>query len=111
MKNKSSARSARRRHWFWLPLFSTRPRLLQRGFITLRTLLGLLLGLSGVPLSIFAGKEVAQRRPSEPERYMSVPGGDGRDESASLGQLEQYWRDRVTFPTGRFDPAWMRAAA
>ena len=26
-------------------------------------------------------------------------------------RLEQYWHDRLTFPTGRFDPAWVRAAA
>lgn len=82
----------------------------QGGFFNLRGLLGLTLVLSGVALAIIAGKEGA-RRSSEPERYMPVPGSDSRDESASLGELDQYWRDRVTFPTGRFDPAWMRAAA
>jgi hypothetical protein len=25
--------------------------------------------------------------------------------------LEQFWTDRLTYPTGRFDPAWLRAAA
>ena len=33
------------------------------------------------------------------------------DEAAGLAQLEQYWHDRLTYPTGRFDPAWVRAAA
>ena len=28
-----------------------------------------------------------------------------------LAELEQYWHDRLTFPTGRFDPAWVQAAA
>ena len=42
---------------------------------------------------------------------MPVPGGDSREEAANLGRLEQYWRDRLTFPTGRFNPAWVRAAA
>src|SRR5215217_1242046 len=110
MKYQSSTRSTRRRR-FWLGTFPTPARIRQRGFISLRMLLGLSFVLSGVALAIFAGKDVAQQRLSEPERYMPVPGSDARDESASLGQLEQYWRDRVTFPTGRFDPAWLRAAA
>lgn len=110
MKNKSSTRSSRRR-WFWLGMFLTPTRLSQRGFINLRTLLGLSLVLSGVALAIIAGKEGALQRRSEAERYMPVPSGDSRNESAALGQLEQYWQDRLTFPTGRFDPAWLRAAA
>src|SRR5215211_7790953 len=96
MKNQSSTRSARRS---------------QSGFINLRTLLGLTLGLSGVALAILAGKDNTVRRSSEPERYMPVPGGDSLDEARGLAELEQYWHNRLTFPTGRFDPAWMRAAA
>ena len=42
---------------------------------------------------------------------MPVPGGNLEGEAAGLAQLEQYWHDRLTFPTGRFDPAWVRAAA
>src|SRR5882724_8802115 len=96
MKNKSSTRSTRRG---------------QSGFINLRMLLGLTLGLSGVALAILAGKDGALRRPSGPERYMPVPGSDTRDEASGLAELEQYWHNRLTFPTGRFDPAWLRAAA
>src|SRR5712691_2847815 len=96
MKNKSYTRSARRG---------------QSGFINLRMLLGLTLGLSGVALAILAGKDGALRRPSGPERYMPVPGSDTRDEASGLAELEQYWHNRLTFPTGRFDPAWLRAAA
>ena len=92
MKNKSSTRST-------------------SGFINLRTLLGLTVLLSGVALAIFASKDSAVTRPSGSERYTPVPGGDLRDEAASLGAMEQFWRDRLTFPTGRFDPAWLRAAA
>src|SRR4030095_14061680 len=102
MKNESSTRSVRRRPRF---------RLAERGFVNLRMLLGLTLVVSGVALAIIAGKDGALQRPSEPERYMPVPGGDSRDEGANLGQLEQYWSDRLTFPTGRFNPAWLRAAA
>ena len=32
-------------------------------------------------------------------------------EAADLSQLEQYWSDRLTYPTGNFDPAWVRQAA
>ena len=81
------------------------------GFINLRTLFGLTLGLSGIALAIFAGKEGAVPRASEPERYMPVPGGKSGDEAKGLAELEQYWHNRLTFPTGRFDPAWVRAAA
>jgi hypothetical protein len=42
---------------------------------------------------------------------MPVPGSKPESEAAGLAQLEQYWHDRLTFPTGRFDPAWVRAAA
>ena len=34
-----------------------------------------------------------------------------QSEAAGLAQLEQYWHDRLTYPTGRFDPRWVRAAA
>jgi hypothetical protein len=96
MKNKSSNRSTRRA---------------QSGFMNLRRLLALTLGLSGVALAILAGKDGALRRPSGPERYLPVPGSDTRDEASGLAELEQYWHNRLTFPTGRFDPAWLRAAA
>src|SRR6476620_8398218 len=99
MKTKSSTPSA-----------PARGSLSQGGFINLRILLGLTLGLSGIALAIFAGKDAAVPRASEPERYMPVPGAKGQSESAALGQLEQYWHDRLTYPTGRFDPAWVRAA-
>src|SRR5215471_524637 len=113
MKKKCSTRSTDARH-----SLSTRrsPAIAGRrfgkgGFINFRTVLGLTLGLSGVALAIFAGKDVAVPRASEPERYMPVPGAKGQSEAAGLEQLEQYWHDRLTFPTGRFDPAWVRAAA
>ena len=86
-------------------------RRLEGGFINLRALLALFLCFTGVALAIFAGRDVAVRRASEPERYMPVPGAKGQSEAAGLAQLEQYWHDRLTFPTGRFDPAWVRAAA
>ena len=89
----------------------TRRSLAEGGFFNLRALLGLTFCLSGVALAIFAGREAALRPASEPDRYMPVPGSNSKNEAAGLEQLEQYWHDRLTFPTGRFDPAWVRAAA
>ena len=39
--------------------------------------------------------------------YMPIPGGKADD----LDDMELYWNDRLTYPTGRFDPAWLRQAA
>lgn len=99
----------------------TRRRVLQEGgFFNLRALLGLTLVSAGVALAVVAGRDGALLRPfsgisaaAQPEfpRDVAVPGGNLRDESSRLGQAEQYWHDRLTFPTGRFDPAWLRAAA
>src|SRR5438034_1271639 len=94
--------------------YSTKPvrrSLGEGGFLNLRILLALSLCFSGVALAIFAGRDGALRPAPEPDRYMPVPGGRSQSEAAGLEQLEQYWHDRLTFPTGRFDPAWVRAAA
>src|SRR5690242_17085150 len=45
---------------------------------------------------------------SAPARYMPVPGGDVGE---GLNQMDGYWNDRVTYPTGNFNPAWLRHAA
>ena len=114
MKKKCSTRSTDARH---SPptrrtlAIAKRRRPGESGFINFRIVLGLTLGLSGIALAIFAGKDGAVPRASEPERYAAVPGAKEQGEAAGLAQLEQYWHDRLTFPTGRFDPAWVRAAA
>jgi hypothetical protein len=43
----------------------------------------------------------------------SVQYGEGEPESdgSRLIQLESYWFDRLTFPTGKFNPGWVRNAA
>jgi hypothetical protein len=41
------------------------------------------------------------------ERDMPVPGGEPDD----LNRLEVEWNNRLTYPTGLFDPAWVRLAA
>src|SRR5437762_1472001 len=100
MKTKSSTH----------PTFPRRD-LAEGGFFNIRTLLGLTLCFSGLALASIAGRDHAVRSVSKPDRYMPVPGADSRDEATRLAELEQYWQDRLTFPTGRFDPAWVRTAA
>ncbi len=49
----------------------------------------------------------------DPDRLagaLPVP-GEEENESQALGELEQAWNDRLTYPTGVFNPAWVRAAA
>src|ERR1043166_3154130 len=89
------------------------------GFFTLRALLGFTLCFAGLALGISGYfspltnhvSPAGETSASQSERYIPVPGGSSHDEAAGLAQLEQYWHDRLTFPTGRFDPAWVRAAA
>ena len=114
MKKKRSTRSKDTRHNLFTlrtPATGGRRWLGEGGFINLRVLLALLLAFTGVALAIFAGRDFAVRSASEPDRYMPVPGSKPETEAAGLARLEQYWHDRLTFPTGRFDPAWVRAAA
>src|SRR4029077_7185818 len=107
MNKKSSTRST-----------PARRSLGQGGFFNLRALLGITLCFLGLALAMLAGRGGALRHPGapvtrpyqEPERYMPVPGVGSQTEAARLAQLEQYWHDRLTFPTGRFNPAWVRAA-
>ena len=37
--------------------------------------------------------------------------GDAETDGARLLRLETYWQDRLTHPTGKFNPAWVRKAA
>ena len=48
--------------------------------------------------------------PEKLERMLPVPGGEGKEEGQALAALEMYWNDRLTYPTGQFDPAWLRDA-
>src|SRR5881275_1892810 len=91
-------------------------------FINLRLLFGFTLCFLGVALPSFAsfpvrgslgegGSRPGATNAERPAPYMPVPSGRVETEGADLGRLEQFWNDRLTYPTGRFDPAWVRAAA
>src|SRR6266404_7675422 len=87
------------------------------GFLQVRVLAALLplgMGVCLAKLSFappqFAKAERTRGNGDRRERYMPVPGGE-RGETADLNRLEEEWNNRVTYPTGVFDPAWIRQAA
>src|SRR5881409_2200887 len=43
-----------------------------------------------------------------PAHYVPVPDGEKGEQFAAM---DSYWNDRLTYPTGRFNPAWLRRAA
>src|SRR3954471_3425838 len=51
----------------------------------------------------------AARKPRA-ERAREKIAGPEREKYEQLLEQEQYWSDRVTYPTGKYDPAWMREA-
>ncbi len=86
----------------------------QSGFSKQRLVLGLafcsisgllaFLAFSGVPNALVTSSE---KSTEDIPRYMPVPGEKADD----LERIEMAWHDRLTYPTGRFDPAWVRQAA
>ena len=88
-------------------------------FFNLRALLAFTLCFVGVALGLFAhfspltnhSSLSSTTDASQRARYMPVPGQRPEAEAEDLGRLEQYWNDRLTYPTGRFNPKWLRAAA
>src|SRR3954449_6197320 len=48
---------------------------------------------------------------SENARYVADPGQGPNGETGELLSIESYWNTRVTYPTGRFDGAWLLGAA
>ena len=94
------------------------------GFMKLRFFVAILLCLSGIALGGFALKQkqhsALAQQPQKQEieeteeglRTMPIPGGRGsKGDAADLARLQQFWSDHLTYPTGKFNPAWVRAAA
>ena len=75
--------------------------------------------LLGTFLTVFAFRQLPsqqageEREASEPQRERDMPtqGESPGSEARDLAKLEQFWSDRLTYPTGKFDPAWIRKAA
>src|SRR5437773_9712266 len=85
----------------------------QFGLFTLRALVGLSLCMAGLALAVFAFEQPAERarQAESPPRDLPTLGANPQEETSDLGRLEQYWSDRLTYPTGNFDPTWVRQAA
>ncbi len=92
------------------------------GLVNPRILLAVALCSAGVLLAIGSFTGMGWHLASQPdgsnahnerddtdrlEHYMPVPEG----EADELDEMELDWHNRLTYPTGRFDPAWVRQAA
>ncbi len=84
----------------------------RRAFAYFRLLLALVLGSGGLLLAVasFAPKTISHstssKESAEPPRYTIIPGEKAED----LDRIQAQWTDRLTYPTGQFDPAWVRQA-
>ena len=87
------------------------------GFLQIRVLTALVLfgaaiclaKLSFGPLQII--KSERERGDVDRPRYMPVPGRGERGDAEELSRMEEEWNNRITYPTGIFNPAWLQAAA
>jgi hypothetical protein len=86
------------------------------GFLQIRVLAALLLFGAAICLAKFslaplrtANSDRARGDVDRP-RYMPVPGRE-RGDAEELNRMEEEWNNRLTYPTGIFDPAWLQAAA
>ena len=82
-------------------------------FFNPRALIGFGLCSVGVALVVFALIPSTNPlvRDNRLARDMPTFGEDPENEAIDLGRLEQFWSDRLTYPTGNFNPAWVRQAA
>ena len=91
---------------------------IKSGFFNLRTLFAFALCSGGVLLAMFSftppvggpdgpSRHNERRHADELQRDMPVPGGHADD----LDRMEVEWNNRLTYPTGVFNPAWLRQAA
>ena len=82
----------------------------QSAFFNSRLLLGLALCSAGIVLAIFSFAGIPWHSAGSADqrlRDMPVAGGKADD----LDRMEQEWYNRITYPTGIFNPAWVRRAA
>ena len=99
-----------------------KPRSAYSALFNPRALLAFLLGSLGVFLAIvsFRGMPVSSSpasadrgriEESGEEREYFIATGGREPKGEELDRQEQEWHNRLTYPTGKFDPAWVRNAA
>lgn len=84
------------------------------GFAALVLIAGIILAAANSSrLSLFvasvgegAYEKIFDKDPTEVESKSE----EGKEEYEMLLQQEGFWHDRLTYPTGRFDPEWLREA-
>jgi hypothetical protein len=81
----------------------------ESGRFSPRVFVAFVLCSTGICLAMFGltGGSDRSTHVTSAARYMPVPGGAPDD----LDRMEAEWNNRLTYPTGRFDPAWVRLAA
>src|SRR5947208_2770400 len=83
------------------------------GFLQIRVLVALLLFGAAICLAKFSVApprvNIGERERGDVDRprYMPVQGERGEE----LNRMEEEWNNRLTYPTGIFNPAWLQAAA
>src|ERR1700726_5022749 len=83
------------------------------GFLQIRALVALLLFGAAICLAKFGiapprvNNGERERGDVDRPRYMPVAGERGEE----LNRMEEEWNNRLTYPTGVFNPAWLQAAA
>jgi hypothetical protein len=85
----------------------------QSAFFIPRLVLGLAFCAAAIVLAGLAFKPAAVPEPASERLMHDMPtlGESATDEPRDLNRLEQFWNDRLTYPTGVFNPEWVRAAA
>src|SRR4051794_10982272 len=85
-------------------------------FVVARALMAGALCFSGVALAVIAthNSSLLPQQSADADvtaaKPMPVPDSD-ENETTGLERMELYWADRVTYPTGKFNPEWLREAA
>ena len=85
-------------------------RVAESGSFNPRIVAAFLLCAGGAALAFFSllpPKQDNGTTAEQRDRYMPVPGGEADD----LNRLEEEWNNRLTYPTGIFNPLWVRLAA
>ena len=59
-------------------------------------------------LAVAGSKQLGSGSPSAQSAVKDLPVQGGTEE---LGTADSYWNTRLTYPTGRYNPAWLRIAA
>src|SRR5205823_6623889 len=75
--------------------------------------------LTAVPIVLVAAIVIAVATGSSghvgntvaPQGALYAPGGAADAGEVSIAKVEDYWKTRLTYPTGRLDPAWLKQAA